>query len=304
MNTAMHTTPGGISPGVDGASLFGSGVSWAAVFAGAVVAAAMALILLALGAGLGLSTVSPWAGAGVSATALGVGAMVWLLAVQIISSGLGGYIAGRLRGHWAGVHTDEVYFRDTAHGLLAWSVAAIVGASLLTGAAGALVSAAGGAATTAVGATAAAAGTAAGAAAGSLPTGYVTDVLQRSDNPPAPQDPAASTAEIGRIVALSVANGNVSADDRMRLTKLVAQRTGLSETEAQARVDQVVQRAITVANEAKEKAKAAADTSRKVAAGISLWIFVSLLSGAFSASLLATYGGRLRDRVAGTPYRA
>ena len=115
--------------------LTASGVSWAAVIAGAFVAAAMALILLSLGTGLGLSSVSPWSNAGASAAAVGKAAIAWLIAAQIMASAMGGYVAGRLRTKWASVHTDEVYFRDTAHGLLVWAVAAVVTAGVLATAA-------------------------------------------------------------------------------------------------------------------------------------------------------------------------
>ena len=42
-------------------------------------------------------------------------------------------------------------------------------------------------------------------------------------------------------------------------------------------------------------AKETADEARKASAYAALWIFVSLLIGAFVASLAATLGGRQRD---------
>ena len=102
---AAETTP--LSP---------SAVSWAAIFAGAAGAAALSLILLILGTGLGLSSVSPWADRGASASTFGVSTIVWITFTQLAASGMGGYLAGRLRTRWASTHTDEVYFRDTAHG--------------------------------------------------------------------------------------------------------------------------------------------------------------------------------------------
>ncbi|MCY4125026.1 MAG: hypothetical protein OXF59_07500, partial [Pseudomonas sp.] len=107
-----------------------SGVSWAAIFAGAAGAAAISLLLVVLGAGLGFAATSPWADEGASAKALGISTIVWLLLTQIIASGMGGYIAGRLRVKWANLHGDEVYFRDTAHGFLSWAVATLVTAML------------------------------------------------------------------------------------------------------------------------------------------------------------------------------
>ncbi|MEO8028503.1 MAG: hypothetical protein ABI823_18625, partial [Bryobacteraceae bacterium] len=112
-----------------------SGVSWGAVMGGAFVAAAFCFILLALGAGFGLSVVSPWSGARASAAAVGTAAIVWLILSEVIASGLGGYLTGRLRTKWAQVHTHEVYFRDTANGFLSWAVALVVSVTLLGSAA-------------------------------------------------------------------------------------------------------------------------------------------------------------------------
>ena len=117
-----------------------SGVSWAAVFAGAFVAAAFSLALVALGAGIGLVSVSPWSSNNPSVTTFTVLAAAWFIAVQLFASGVGGYIAGRLRTGWARVHTDEVFFRDTAHGLLVWAVGAVIAAALLASAASSAVS--------------------------------------------------------------------------------------------------------------------------------------------------------------------
>jgi hypothetical protein len=131
-----------------------SGVSWAAVFAGAFVAAAFSWALVALGAGIGLVSVSPWSSNNPSVTTFTVLAAAWFIAVQLFASGVGGYIAGRLRSGWARVHTDEVFFRDTAHGLLVWAVGAVIAAALLASAASSAVSGAAelaGAATEAVG---------------------------------------------------------------------------------------------------------------------------------------------------------
>src|SRR5262245_10012517 len=107
-------------------------VSWGAVFAGAVGAAVLSLVLIVLGTGLGLAVVSPWSGDGISATAVSVSTIVWITVVQILASVLGGYLAGRLRSRWVTVHTNEVFFRDTAHGFLAWAVGTLLMATLLS----------------------------------------------------------------------------------------------------------------------------------------------------------------------------
>ena len=189
-----------------------SGVSWAAIIAGAFVASAFSLALVALGAGIGLISVSPWSSNNPSVTTFTVLAAAWFIAVQLFASGVGGYIAGRFRTRWARVHTDEVFFRDTAHGLVVWAVGAVISAALIASAATSAVSGAAhlaGAATQAVGT---ATGQAAGQAASAMgdPTGYFSDMLWRSDHP-AQGDQAAATAEAGRILTRAVYNGDLPA---------------------------------------------------------------------------------------------
>src|SRR6201995_518454 len=116
-----------------------AGVSWASVTAGAVVSCALTFVLLAFGIGLGLSVVSPWAGSGVSVTTFKIGTGLYLIVIAMLSSSIGGYIAGRLRTRWTGVHSDEVYFRDTAHGFIAWAFASVLGAVLLASPASSLI---------------------------------------------------------------------------------------------------------------------------------------------------------------------
>ena len=118
-----------------------SAVSWAAVAAGGLAAAALTLVLLAFGAGMGFSAISPWSNSGVSSGTFKVGAGVYLIVVAMLSSTIGGYVAGRLRTKWTGLRTDEVAFRDTAHGFLAWGFATVLGAAALSGAATYLVGA-------------------------------------------------------------------------------------------------------------------------------------------------------------------
>ena len=110
-------------------------VSWAAIVAGAIAAAALTLVLLAFGAGMGFSAVSPWSNSGVSASTFQIGTGIYLIVVAMLASTVGGFIAGRLRTKWVGVHEHEVFFRDTAHGFLAWGLATVLGAAFLASAA-------------------------------------------------------------------------------------------------------------------------------------------------------------------------
>jgi hypothetical protein len=103
-----------------------SAVSWSSIMAGAFASLGLSFILLALGSGLGFAFVSPWPGHGMSTTALTATAAIWLLIAQWISAGVGGYLAGRLRTRWVGTHVHEVFFRDTAHGLITWAVVTVV----------------------------------------------------------------------------------------------------------------------------------------------------------------------------------
>jgi len=296
-----------------------SAVSWGAVFAGAAGAAALSLILLILGTGLGLSSVSPFSGQGAGATAFGVSTILWLSFTQLAASGIGGYLAGRLRTHWAGAQADEVYFRDTAHGFLAWGVATLLTAALLSLVIGSIVSggaqaAASVAGTATTGATVATAAQTRTEGSGSTDViGYFVDSLFRRDASataaPAPTatptatDPgssdagarAASTAEAGRILTSALASGSLPPEDASYLGQLVAQRTGLSQADAQKRVTDTFARAQAKLKSAEASARDAADKARKASSYAALWLFVSLLIGAFVASLSATYGGRRRD---------
>ena len=176
-----------LDTGADGAA---SAVSWGAIIGGAFVIASIGLMLAALGSGLGLASVSPWPNSGVSATTFGVMTAIWLIVVQWISSALGGYVAGRLRTRWTGLHTDEVHFRDTAHGFLAWAVAAVITAAVLASAVSSLVGGAARGATSLAGS--AVQGAAQGASQGATqsggsvdPTAYLVDSLFRRQQPDA-----------------------------------------------------------------------------------------------------------------------
>lgn len=279
-----------------------SGVSWGAIFAGAAGAAALSLILVLLGFGLGFSAVSPWANEGISAKGMGISTVVWLAFTQIIASGLGGYIAGRLRVKWANLHGDEVYFRDTAHGFLSWAVATLVAATLIASSVSTIVGggvqAGANVASGAAGAVTQVAGSAASNSnASSQDYGYYIDSLFRDDRPAAVSDDAAHGVVL-RIFTRTLSNdGQMSPEDRTYLAQMIAQRTNLSQADAERRVDQVYGQARKALEDAKVAAKEAADTAAKVATMTALWTFVSLLCGAFFASFAAIYGGRRRDAV-------
>jgi hypothetical protein len=109
-----------------------SAVHWGAIIAGAIGAVGISFILISLGGALGHAAVSPWSPSGSAPTTFGRVAAIWLIVTQWLASGLGGYLAGRMREKWVGIRTDEVVFRDTAHGFLAWALAALIVVTLLT----------------------------------------------------------------------------------------------------------------------------------------------------------------------------
>jgi hypothetical protein len=259
-----------------------SAVSWAAIAAGAIAAAALTLVLLAFGAGMGFSVVSPWGNSGVSASTFEIGTGLYLIVVAMLASTIGGYVAGRLRTKWAGVHTHEVFFRDTAHGFLAWGLATVLGAAVLTSAAGSFA----GGASSGSGLASAAGASATQAAGIGGPVDYYVDVLLRSNPAASPNttDLAAARREIARILTTGLREGDIPAPDRAYLAQVVAARTGLGQADAEKRVSDVI-----------DQAKTALDNARKAAAKLSLWLTASLLIGAFCASLAATEGGYVRE---------
>ena len=256
-------------------------VSWAAIAGGALAAAALTLVLLAFGVGMGFSVVSPWGNSGVSATTFEIGTGLYLIVIAMLASTIGGYIAGRLRTKWVGVHTHEVFFRDTAHGFLAWAFATVLSAAFLTAAASDMV-----------GGASSGLAPAANASTRQLvgfggPADYYVNMLLRS-NPTLKPDTTnleSVRREIALILTTDLRHGDVAAADRAYVAQVVAARTGLSQADADTRVANVI-----------NQAKTDLDNAAKAAAKLSLWLTASLLIGAFSASLAATDGGFVRDR--------
>jgi hypothetical protein len=298
----MQTSSSGIRPGV-GSPILGAGeagqtmeashsaVSWPAIIAGAAAAAAVSLILVSLGSGLGLAAVSPWPNAGASVTSFAVGAAIWLIVVQWVASALGGYLTGRLRTKWVGTHNHEVFFRDTAHGFLSWAVATVFLVIIVASGASSLVS--GGAhAVTGVAAGAAAGGAGAAAQSGpSDPTGYLVDTLFRTDHPDANANGRDVKQEATRILATSLANGSMAPADKTYLGQVVAARTGISQQDAEKRIDDMTAQAQAAA----QKAREAADAARKATTKLAFYTFFALLIGAFIAAAAGALGGHERD---------
>jgi hypothetical protein len=260
-----------------------SAVSWAAIIAGAFTALALTVVLTSLGAGLGLTTISAWPNSGASVTTFTISTGIGLIVVQWLSSALGGFITRRLRTKWTGVHTHEVFFRDTAHGFLSWALTTIVGAALLAAAASSIV-----------GGGVRAASTVAGGAAQAATSGvsdYLVDSLFRSDHVDASASNQDVAAQASRILANGIRNGDVPPADRTYLAQLVAAKAGIPQADAQKRVDDT----IASTKEAETKARQAADAARKATATFAIFTALSLMIGAFIACVAAAVGGNIRD---------
>ena len=243
-------------------------VSWAAIIAGAVSAAAISVLLFVLGAGLGFAA-APMGHANSEAVTFTVWTAIWLIVIQWLASGLGGYLTGRLRHRWRGVNDHETHFRDTANGFLAWALATVLVAVL--------------AASTAGFAGGAAAHHRDGASA--EPHSYQLDVLFRSPTSMATVSDPATRAEAGRILTQAATERQVSEDDRVYLTQMVALRAGVTPAIAQARTDATINKVRDEANQAR-----AADE------GLGLFTALALAIGAFIAAICGVLGGRERDK--------
>lgn len=293
---------------------------WRAIFAGATASAALTLLLVAFGVGVGFSVISPWNGQGISATTFTISGGIYLIVIAMLSSTIGGYLAGRLRPQWSSVHAHERYFRDSAHGFVTWALATVVTATVL-----------GGVITGIVGVTGAGIASVSSAAADNPASAGIIDRLMR----PAPATngvtavPAAPTSqqaqrqatetatsptatgqnsptlqggsigapttapagavnrdELGRLIAGGLGkNGTIASDDRSYLASIIVAHTGLTQPQAEQRVDQVIL-----------QAKSAADAARKSTAAFAFWLTFAMLAGALSAALAAIEGGNLRNR--------
>jgi hypothetical protein len=293
-----HTGPAPVTASYGTAAAGVSFVEWGAVLAGAFLAAALSFVLLTFGTAIGLSATSPWPNSGISARVLASIAIFFLMAQQIGSLMIGGYVAGRMRGRWNETTAHEVEFRDGLHGALVWAVGVVISALLAMSVAGSVAQKAADIA----GRTTASA--AAGSGGAAMDT--VIDTLLRpavAAAPTTPPTPAAGgttpaqpraravnpenneelRAEVGRILAASLANG-MTDQNRAYLAQLVAQRTGIPQQEAEKRV-----------REAETAAREAADKARRAAVLTGFVTAAGLILSLGAAWWAAMRGGNHRD---------
>ena len=259
-------------------------IDWPAIFGGAVLASAISLILLTFGSAIGLSMTSAREGESASLFWIAIVGGLWILWVQLMASLAGGYLAGRMRRRVGDATEEESDLRDGANGLVMWGLATLVAAGIawsgLTGAA------------TVAGQTAGAVAMAAGQAADSLdPSAMLVDRTLRGQ-PDAPVVTDADRAAITRILMTAATEEQINTTDRDYLVSLVASRTGLSEEEARARVEQLVAQA----REIEARAREAAESARHASIVAAFLAAAALVIGAAAAYYAATVGGNHRDR--------
>ena len=267
-------------------------VDWGAIIAGAILASAIAFVLLTFGSAIGLTVTSPFKGEGLPGTALAVAIALWVLAVEIFSFIAGAYLAGRLRRRIPDATESEAEMRDAWHGLLVWALGTLIGAYLAASALSGVTRGGAEAARTAGSSavTASTPGAPGTAVTASDPLGYVADKLLRSETyAVTTTGPEASRAEVVRILAAGAVSGEVPADDRAYVAQLVAARTGLSQPDAEKRVDEVLAKTDAAV-------RIAADKARRAGVLLAFLTAASLLAGAAAAWWAARLGGQHRDQ--------
>lgn len=248
---------------------FQSGVMWAAIVAGALVITVVSLLLFVLACALGFASLSPW---GNNSAEMGkafvISGAITLIVIQWVSAGLGGYLTGRLRTKFTGAHTHEVFFRDTVHGFLSWTLATLLGVLTLAAVDTHLHTPQAGFGRQGY---------------NQAPVMYYVDHLFA-----APQHDVTLSerdrTQAADILEMEGMNSNISVEDQSFLNQLVASRTGLSSADAERRVESVL-----------IQEKATIDGMRKYAALASLFLFFSMIIGAFIASASGALGGQHRD---------
>jgi hypothetical protein len=252
-------------------------VDWSCALAGAITAAGISFVMFAFGSGIGLSMVSPWNDSS-SMTTLTILTTFWIVLVQVGAFAAGGYLAGRMRRRLHDAQPEEVEFRDGVHGLLVWGAGVAFGAILLAWTTSATVRTATERAPSFT--------LTSGSAVSNDPTTYAIDTLFRTTRTdPAGQVTGDHRAEATRILLTGLGRTDIAPADRTYLSQLVAARTGLSQPEAEQRVNQTL-----------TNTKAALNKARKVGIVTAFLTAAALLAGLAAAWTAARVGGAHRDQ--------
>jgi hypothetical protein len=246
-------------------------VQWGPAVAGALAAASLAFVLHSFAAAIGLavsSTAPTWRDASMMLQLL---SGLYLVIVAIISLGVGGYIAGRMRSP-VDASADEVEFRDGTHGLLVWAIAMILTVLMTLAAAQSLTR------------LAAPSGPSAQSIAGENVIAFDLDRLFRADKRPANADLTYARSEAARILLTTASHRGLQSDDRAYLVRLTAANTGLAAPEAEKRVD-------TIVTQARDNIRKA----RRASVILAFMAGAAALLGAVVAWYAACAGGNHRD---------
>jgi hypothetical protein len=247
-------------------------VDWCAVIAGALIACAIFVLLTTFGSAIGLTLTSPYPGSGFSGKVATWVTGIWEIWVAVSAFAVGGYFAGRLRHRVGDATEHESDVRDSAHGLVVWAIAALLGTWIVTMTAKDLAHAVG-------------SGSDRNPIAGKAdPARYAADVMLRADraNPAGYDEPLHK--EVATVLAAYATGVNLTAEDALYLTRVTQAHSGIAQPEAEKRVSAAVQ-------QVRDNANAA----RRTGVMVAFLTAVSLAVGAAAAWAAAALGGRHRD---------
>jgi hypothetical protein len=268
-------------------------VDWSAVFGGAVVALGLWMLLTSFGASIGIYVAAPWSSGDGTATNMTLAAAAWFAIVQIFAVATGGYLSGRLRQRVDQAPSGEIMFRDGANGLLVWGLGLLAGTVVVS-------------LTALAGFTAVANAPAGATRVSTTDTDVVIDRLFRPQvgGDTADAEASETTAiaivprrgrgggvnrdEVARILTTGETDAPVADGDKAYLAALVAARTNLDSSAAEARVDE------TLSAWTAERKKEAEDAS-KAGALAGLWTVAILLISGLAAWWAGALGGSHRD---------
>ena len=313
----MENQNSGVAAGAQasaGASQMGTSahsyVDWPSILGGAFVALAVVVLATAFGAALGMTAISADQGEASSGLLGLIISTLWIVLSMIAAYALGGYIAGRMRRRVDAATAEEVTVRDGLNGLVSWALGIVLSAILLGSLVSTAISTAGSVAATGAEVAGAAAGGAMTAAVALVPEmetadpmTFVTGTLLRPTTvQPGADAGQAGIADAASILSNMVATGEISDSDRAYLMQLAAARSGLTPAEVEERVDQAVNAAQSVrdeagrlAQEAEQAVRDAAETARISAILTAFLLAATSLVAAAAAYICAVKGGRHRD---------
>lgn len=295
-------------------------LSWGAIIAGVVIALITMFALQMLGLAVGAATINPEFEVNPVEPALGTGAVIWLVASNLIALFLGGFVAG----HFAGSPSDE---DGVLHGLVTWGAVSLLTLAMLTSSISGMVNGVVNAASNAIGMAGMAVSEASPAVADALNLqnmtmqgiqGEIRSLLQQTDdaalqgNPTTNPDGTEQTnagmmnnqaqysslteLELNRAFTQLFAGETVDETQRQDFIALLVERTGMSPDEAAATVDRWEQTFIQIRTEAEDTAR---EVSQAIADAVTAFagaMFASLVLGAFAAGSGGLLGSPQKER--------